>query len=1022
MNYDSKKTLSENVHTTEKKLIDNRPLIKKRFLNEGRCEDAGYFIPVGMAEIMRFQHWVFEVLEKDAKIVGSKKWSDGASYNTYNSILCSSPCIYKEAVDGAFGSSPTAKTYSAWQKYGETYKKTFPDWCIPQNKFTYMATGVDRPLQGMTQIKNFQKWFLEHYEKNLDPTKTPTVLCGNKTCCKEGVGCAIDGSWGAGTEAAWKHTIQPITIKTWDPITQKYVQKGLTDWWYGKPAGDAYTKLNPNWGEQITWDFVEEKKKEEQKKEINATLQMASTLKNIKNFMNDPSGWDGVAVRDPINPRYQDWNNSTYWKTNPKDVFLREGYGWDYDVSTYPMPKKYTSEEMGIFYVTKTDGKEQGKKIDPNVASTTAVYNTYDPLQKSDNDWMKLNPEEASKMEVWRAMNKFNNDLDKQKTRIDGVCKPIRVGVDGSKTKNGKGYNKWISPHDICITAGGLWAYEKDGVTSCGCRDMAAPSINGPGSQGTMIWSTGEGIETFFSMPSAVSLLEYKTKINTLFVKPVSEYSFKDYATIVSEVTMPLTFATMILFPAFGVSKLTTDLVLLSYDLIDAAAYMVLGNDYGVGLSLTMAVIGAPNLINKIPAIRAFTDGTNAAKTKQFIKEFSEALIEKSPKLATIYKNVCDELWANTAWIKMMVSSRAPKLVKGAKVVAKVSKSVINISKFSGQKMLDFTKFLLTTDKSGWAFFRNLIINFPAPIYAWDQLAYRMGYCNSMPFEQVVQMNDAIEKLETEKNPLEYTEEDKKMIESKPWKVFVLMAKGAAPFQTATEPCKKLNLYHNALEKFKGGGDEEFNQAKSEIEELKKQLEQGGFGTKILLQLKDATEASFTTGTVDTIWDLNIYAVQAALNHFIGQKRPTETKITEYGYMDDTTKDAILLFKEYSGLISPSQISNYVEDEKITNDFLTKLKDYITVNASSIVDPKVIDYSSEDMQKSSYEEIYKKYDVLKGLSSEPPKDTTIYQEYYAKKMDELTPDQKKEVINDSEDGMDDSWLDDMYKRWGGGKQ
>ena len=369
-----------------------------------------------------------------------------------------------------------------------------------------------------------------------------------------------------------------------------------------------------------------------------------------------------------------------------------------------------------------------------------------------------------------------------------------------------------------------------------------------------------------------------------------------------------------------------------------------------------------------------------------------------------------------------MVSSRAPKLVKGAKVVAKVSKSVINISKFSGQKMLDFTKFLLTTDKSGWAFFRNLIINFPAPIYAWDQLAYRMGYCNSMPFEQVVQMNDAIEKLETEKNPLEYTEEDKKMIESKPWKVFVLMAKGAAPFQTATEPCKKLNLYHNALEKFKGGGDEEFNQAKSEIEELKKQLEQGGFGTKILLQLKDATEASFTTGTVDTIWDLNIYAVQAALNHFIGQKRPTETKITEYGYMDDTTKDAILLFKEYSGLILPSQISNYVEDEKITNDFLTKLKDYITVNASSIVDPKVIDYSSEDMQKSSYEEIYKKYDVLKGLSSEPPKDTTIYQEYYAKKMDELTPDQKKEVINDSEDGMDDSWLDDMYKRWGGGKQ
>jgi hypothetical protein len=82
------------------------------------------------------------------------------------------------------------------------------------------------------------------------------------------------------------------------------------------------------------------------------------------------------------------------------------------------------------------------------------------------------------------------------------------------------------------------------------------------------------------------------------------------------------------------------------------------------------------------------------------------------------------------------------------------------------------------------------------------------------------------------------------------------------------------------------------------------------------------------------------------------------------------------------------------------------------------VDPKVIDYSSEDMQKSSYEEIYKKYDVLKGLSSEPPKDTTIYQEYYAKKMDELTPDQKKKVINDSEDGMDDTWLDDMYERWG----
>jgi hypothetical protein len=279
-------------------------------------------------------------------------------------------------------------------------------------------------------------------------------------------------------------------------------------------------------------------------------------------------------------------------------------------------------------------------------------------------------------------------------------------------------------------------------------------------------------------------------------------------------------------------------------------------------------------------------------------------------------------------------------------------------------------------------------------------------------------MNDRIEKLETEKNPLDYTDEDKEMIKSKPWKAFVLMAKGAAPFQTETEPCKKLNLYHNALEKFKGGGDEAFNLAKSEIEELKKQLEEGGFGSKILLQLNDATESSFTTGTVDTIWDLNVYAVQAALNHFIGQKRPTETKITEYGYMDDETKNAIVLFKEYSGLIKPTTISNYIEDEKITNDFLTKLKDYITVNASSIVDPKVIDYSSEDMQKSSYEKIYKKYNVLKGLSSEPPKDTTVYQEYFINKIDELTPEQKKNLIQSSEDGMDDTWLDDMYERWG----
>jgi HEPN domain-containing protein len=67
---------------------------------------------------------------------------------------------------------------------------------------------------------------------------------------------------------------------------------------------------------------------------------------------------------------------------------------------------------------------------------------------------------------------------------------------------------------------------------------------------------------------------------------------------------------------------------------------------------------------------------------------------------------------------------------------------------------------------------------------------------------------------------------DKEMIKSKPWKAFVLMAKGAAPFQTETEPCKKLNLYHNALEKLLKGIISSHGEQPAKIHDLMRLMSQ----------------------------------------------------------------------------------------------------------------------------------------------------------------------------------------------------
>jgi len=456
MKYDSRKSLNENKITIDNLLI----------------KEQAQQIPTTMNQIMQFQTYIWKRVDKnpDPTTITDKT-------KKYNSKLCNAPCtvynnnvngkIYPGAIDGTFGN----KTRSLWETYKESYKKYNPNWDKNDVKTQEKVLGQTIPTSS-TQIKNFQKWYLEQKEKSKPNSKNlyTTKLCSSP-CTK---GQAIDGSWGKNTKSVW----------------QTY--------------GEEYKKNNQNWSVSVSWS------KEDQ--DAQELLKQRSDLSKIFRWTTqNPSGWNMV---DPI-PNAISSNISTkYAKLNPKDCQFY--YGWNGNESTFPAPRKYTDQELKqLFTATGGDKKYQeklkekaksDKEFEENSMGSTNMgalqtgetwrisdrlgYDRYtpDPLGQGETGFGKKVSEHNtywdkqladSRNKIYDGAVEWNKMFDKVSSEINSKCgTPLKIcqTINENNTKSNCVY---ISYSDVCRNAGGLWVYEpKTNNAWCGCRSMLDPQLS----------------------------------------------------------------------------------------------------------------------------------------------------------------------------------------------------------------------------------------------------------------------------------------------------------------------------------------------------------------------------------------------------------------------------------------------------------------------------------------------------------------------------------------------------------------
>jgi len=1053
MNYDSRKTLSENTSVLEKYVLLEEPKVQAPMseLNS-----------MNMYQIMAFQYWVWTKVDKNPDTTPGLS----GEYNKtkYSSILCSQPCASVKfdipgnteieipgAIDGGIGEL----TKKAWTTYGELYKKSYPNWSkpLPEDKFYLWVLGKTAPLSSMQEIKNFQKWFLEHYEKKKPDAKglVSSMLCLPNASCT--VSQAVDGYWDHGTKNAW------VTAGT------KYKTEINTKAWY----------------KEEVWTVELQAEYDKQQALVDESNKQKKTLSKIKSFYENPSGWNGVAARDGENPRYTNANDSTYWKEHGYMVdYLHNGWGWNYNTLVYPAPVAYTNKEINEIYSIltqkfiqnyrgewvdratfnkeKDDLKKEQIRINSKERDNTNVIL---PRTKIGDEFFgpKPTPQEVLYAEdLKRQMLKFNNDLSKQSTLIPQYCKPIML-TDGIKNQYGDFiHRKYISPSEICLEAGGLWAYQIGDNVKCGCRDQTAPSINYPVITNVryLDYVKNTIVSVPQTLPEAKVILGFQTEAR----KPFDPENIKDWAKLVTEVTMPLTFVVILAAPLLGVGALTVEAILLSFDLADAVAYMILGDPYAVGLSLTAGIIGAPNLIKQIPSIGKFTNG-DAGSMKEFIKKFSDFLESKGAKFSEM-STVAKEIIENSTAIKALVNTNFAKKIKPTVKLAKnavesakhQTKLIKHVLGMSAESYGDFIKFVLFTKNAPISIFRNLVLNFVAPFITWDVLAYNLGFCRKMDMSEVEKMYNEAVKIEnkmaksniralvkneygnlvvSDLSPLQLTEEDKKILDSKPWKLFVYFANTIDKLQMFTNTCEGLKSLEKVKELMKQQG----------TDVISKQLDEliGSFNNKIKNELE---EENFDSYSPSKPFDEKIYYIQLILIEFLNDHpdinnykyidyevsevplpnktplidktgiKPDPQKLqadkekadkektladyskysnTQYGSLDGETESALRIFKVYSGLEKRGDVLSTPVLNQVT---VNKLIDYLETNPEELLDPVGIDFGDEEKLKQFFRKLKKESEKIEVVEVKPEAEEDLITE--AEKMDNK---QKEKFIKDN---------------------
>jgi hypothetical protein len=306
-----------------------------------------------------------------------------------------------------------------------------------------------------------------------------------------------------------------------------------------------------------------------------------------------------------------------------------------------------------------------------------------------------------------------------------------------------------------------------------------------------------------------------------------------------------------------------------------------------MGLAATFGVIGAPNIMKKIPAVKAFTDGSKTSIYK-FANEFSSALKTGGDVLEK-YKGVVKGFVDNSKWISDTVKTN---LKVGVKVAANVVSVLPRLLKLTGKQLVKLVVYLAKTNLLPISFLRNFGLNVGGSFFAWDTIAYFLGICNSMPLESVNEMLKQIEsvKVKSKNHPLGLTEEDNDILDSEPWRITVMFAQTMSEFQALSTPCEKIGFYNELKEKLKN----------KDVNDSIVALGKSSKETK--LWIKDIIEAVTKDYTPSSFFDYTVYSIQCVLQHFLSSKKINNITITNWGFLDQSTKDAIKEFKKYAGI------------------------------------------------------------------------------------------------------------------------
>jgi len=449
MNYNSRSTLSENKSTVDN-LFDQKKY--KNLLTENEDPITGQKIPVTMNQILQFQKYIWNTIEKDLKKVPNTcRSKDKKTDCAYNSIICpktKKPCWKKDAIDGLWGGSTTL----AWNTYKEKYKKYNPEWWIDDALTQTELTGQQIPVT-VTQTKNFQKWYLEQIEK-AKPNQSglyTTKLCAKP--CKYSV--AVDGILGKPGSR---------TRSLWDTYSENYKKSNVN--WYVDVDFDEKIKLSTEKVKKIAQTFV-------------------FTVDN-------PSGYNGTS---PIT-NVSSWlfKNPQLFKLQASDVRgFYNNYGWDVNPKVFPTPREYTESDFSLFIPDEVELRNVKKEIEQErqeyqiqlqsmpPSDRLGTYGTFETQQRAmlgqkspweirQENWDKRLL--AAQGPQYNAGKMWNKELKRVKSVINEKCSRA-LSVKIYDKVNGD-YDAFVSFSDVCYYAGGLWVYNvgEGPNVLCGCRFM----------------------------------------------------------------------------------------------------------------------------------------------------------------------------------------------------------------------------------------------------------------------------------------------------------------------------------------------------------------------------------------------------------------------------------------------------------------------------------------------------------------------------------------------------------------------